>query len=549
MKKRFYFILLLLLFLPIKTYAANDISINCGKTKLNKNEEVNCTILVSNLNFIATDITGQIELGSNLSLVSSSYDSSVWTSLANSFTVADIDLIRQDISKMSSLTVATFKIKAGANASGTSSITFKNVAMGNDSYQSVNLGNKTLSISFTSNINTLSSLSVSDSELSFSSDKTNYSLTVDSSSVVINATPTHSGAKVSGTGKRNLNYGNNTINVVVTAEDGSTKTYVLNITREDNRSTNNNLKDLSISKGNIKFNKTTTTYDVNVDSDVDEITIKAETEDSKASFENGFGPRKVKLEYGQNKIEIKVKSEKGTVKVYTININRKDDRSTNNNLKDITLSNGKIDFDKKQTDYIVNVPFEVETLKVIAIAEDSKSEIEIVGEENLIIGENIFTIKVTAENGSVKEYKIKVIRDEKVIITNSNKINNIEVEGYELDFSPEVYSYIIKTNDTQLNIKVELSDNNSTYEIKGNEELKDGSIISIVVTDKEGNKSIYKITIEQDKKLDWKKILLIVLIAMIIIFVILLIILFKKRKEIKSEYNESNTSNSENKIE
>ena len=235
MKKKIYFVLLLLLLFPTKICAANNANINCGKTMLKKNEEITCMISVNNLNFVATDITGQIQLGDNLSLISSSYNKNTWVSLAKEFTVADIDLIRTEVSKKSSLSVATFKVKASATASGSSNITFKNIAIGNDSYQSVYLSDRTIPITFASNINTLSSLSVNGSQLSFSSDKTNYSLTVDAPSISINATPTHSGAKVSGAGTRNLQYGNNIINVIVTAEDGSTKTYVLNVSRKDNR--------------------------------------------------------------------------------------------------------------------------------------------------------------------------------------------------------------------------------------------------------------------------------------------------------------------------
>lgn len=531
MKKIIYFVLpFILLLIPTNAYAANDISINCGKTKLNKNEEVSCTIAVNNLNFTATDITGKVQTGSNLSITSSSYDRNVWLSLATNFTVADIDLMRNEVTKKNSLTIATFKVKASSTASGTSTITFGNVAMGNDLYQSIPLATKTINITFNSNVNTLSSLSVEGKQLDFSSDKTNYSLTIDNPSVSISATPTHSGARVSGTGTRNLNYGNNTINVVVTAEDGSTKTYVLNITRPDKRSANNNLKSLSLSNGTIKFNKSTTNYNVEVADNVDKVTIKADTEDSKASFESGLGPRTVNLAYGDNKVQIKVKAENGSIKVYTININRKDNRNTNNNLKSITLSDGQITFDEKITEYTVNVPFEVEKMNVKAEAANSKSKVEVNGTEEIVVGENIFTIKVTAENGAVKEYKIKVIRDEKVIITNSNKIKNIIVEGHELVFDPETYNYTIKTKDSMLNIKVELNDEESTYKINGNENLKDGSIISITVTDKDGNNSIYKISIEEENNFDLTIILLFISLGLNLLFLIIIIILLAKKK-------------------
>ena len=40
------------------------------------------------------------------------------------------------------------------------------------------------------------------------------------------------------------------------------------------------------------------------------------------SFENGFGPRTINLNPGNNTIYIKVRNEIGNIKTYTININR-----------------------------------------------------------------------------------------------------------------------------------------------------------------------------------------------------------------------------------
>lgn len=551
MKKVFYILIIsALLLIPSKVNATNDVNISCGKTKLNKNEETSCTISVNNLNFKATDITGKIKVGNNLSITSSSYDNSVWLSLASKFTVEDLDLMKNEVTSQTSLTVATFKVKASANATGTSSITFDNVAMGNDSYQSIPLASKTINFSFTSNVNTLSSLSVAGSNIDFSPDKTTYNLTLDTASVTINATPTHSGARVSGAGNRNLNYGNNTINIVVTAEDGSTKTYTINITRPDKRSQNNNLKTLTVSEGSIKFNKTTTSYNVNVESNITKININASVEDSKASFENGYGPRTVNLNYGNNKIQVRVKAENGAVKTYTINVNRKDNRSSNNTLKTLTLSKGKIDFDASKTDYSITVPNEINSIEVKATATDTKSKVEIIGNnKELIVGENIIIIKVTAENQSVKEYKIKVIKEDKVVITSTNKLKELKVEGYELDFSEDVYSYDLKVKESKLKITATPSDENAKYKITGNENLKNGSIILITVTDKDGNNLIYKINIEKDepkpkekKEFKISNLPLIISILLNIIFLIIIIILLIKRKS-KNDENDDNKTN------
>ena len=85
--------------------------------------------------------------------------------------------------------------------------------------------------------NTLSSLNVSGCTLSpaFNSEITAYTCTVDSSitSVTVNATATSNLAKVTTTGNTNLEVGANAVTVVVEAENGEKKTYIVTITRED----------------------------------------------------------------------------------------------------------------------------------------------------------------------------------------------------------------------------------------------------------------------------------------------------------------------------
>ena len=87
--------------------------------------------------------------------------------------------------------------------------------------------------------NTLASLEVEGFSLSpeFNSDTTNYSVEVDSdtTSVKINAKANDDNAKVSGDGEVEVHEGSNTINVVVEAESGATKTYtiVVNVKEKD----------------------------------------------------------------------------------------------------------------------------------------------------------------------------------------------------------------------------------------------------------------------------------------------------------------------------
>ena len=86
----------------------------------------------------------------------------------------------------------------------------------------------------------LSNLGIRPNDFSgFTPGTTAYNVTVpeDVESVEVYATAQDSNATISGTGNKTLEYGENALNVVVTAEDGTTKTYTINVTREGEEAT------------------------------------------------------------------------------------------------------------------------------------------------------------------------------------------------------------------------------------------------------------------------------------------------------------------------
>ena len=101
--------------------------------------------------------------------------------------------------------------------------------------------------------NNLSSISVEGYELEKKSN-TDYALTVKNTvtNVTINATAEDSKASISGLGNKELKVGNNTFNIVVTAENGSKKTYIVNITRKNDNYYLTDLDD-ALDNGNSKI--------------------------------------------------------------------------------------------------------------------------------------------------------------------------------------------------------------------------------------------------------------------------------------------------------
>ena len=97
----------------------------------------------------------------------------------------------------------------------------------------------------------------------------------------------------------------------------------INVVKPREKSNNNNLKSLSVEGYTLapEFSKDTLEYSVEVTDDKETIKINAEREDGYSSLE-GDGEKEVAE--GVNKFEVKVTSETGKEKVYTLNVNVKD---------------------------------------------------------------------------------------------------------------------------------------------------------------------------------------------------------------------------------
>lgn len=267
--------------------------------------------------------------------------------------------------------------------------------------------------------NTLDSLVVSDYKLSpeFNKNTKSYKVTVPTTTDKINISSTLSSSKssyVSGFGNRtvNLKYGKNTILIKVKSESESIKTYEIIVTREDNRSSNNYLKNLNISSGEFKFDKKVNEYAVTVKNEVENINVTGEVEDSKSKV-TGLG--NYKLKEGINNITIKVTAETGSVRTYTLKVTRIVKNNTvipNNNLKSLTINNYQINFDKNVVLYNITIEDE-KSLEFNYETESADSSVVINGNENLKNG-SVITVKVTAIDGSTKEYKFNISKNEEI---------------------------------------------------------------------------------------------------------------------------------------
>lgn len=273
---------------------------------------------------------------------------------------------------------------------------------------------------------TLRSLDVSGYTLSprFDGNNTTYNMTVKNNinSLNVSAIANDPNAKVEITGNSGWKEGNNVIRITVTAQDGSEKVYIVNVNKKaaddqpSTKSTNNYLSSMTVNNGELKpnFDKNTTSYNIKVPNDVLKLDLKVLAEDAKSSvIINGND----NLKEGMNVITVEVTAEDGSLRVYTINVERSE-KVSQNKLKTLIAANGEISpkFESNIYEYDISVEGNVNKLDLTAIPEFESSIVEIIGNENLKVGNNAILIKVTDENGFVQYYRLNVTKTKKTFL-------------------------------------------------------------------------------------------------------------------------------------
>ena len=136
------------------------------------------------------------------------------------------------------------------------------------------------------------------------------------------------------------------------------KSLTINVVKPREKSTNNNLKSLSVEGYTLspEFNQDTLEYTVELEASVEKIMVNAEKADSYASISGGG---EIAVSEGDNRIEIKVTSETGKEKVYVINAVVKD-----SNPITTTVENKKLTVVKKASSLTKPDLFEETKIKI-----------------------------------------------------------------------------------------------------------------------------------------------------------------------------------------
>lgn len=184
--------------------------------------------------------------------------------------------------------------------------------------------------------------------------------------------------------------------------------------------------------------------------------------------------------------------------------------STSVKNSDATLKSLSVDgytlspsFSANNTSYSIKVPSNVSSINLSAISNSDKAKIEGIGNVSLTGNVTNVVVKVTAEDGTVKSYNIKIEREGSTVKSSDATLKSLDVSGYTLipGFKSNVntYSIKVKNNITGLNVKAIANSDKASVSISGNKNWKEGNnTITIKVTAEDGSVNNYIVNVERE---------------------------------------------------
>lgn len=160
-------------------------------------------------------------------------------------------------------------------------------------------------------------------------------------------------------------------------------------------------------------------------------------------------------------------------------------KSTDNTLSELSIEGGQIspEFNKDVKEYSLTVPYEVIELNVTATPNDSKAKAEIIGNKDLQEGENILTIRITAEDGSALDYVVKVTRAriplalKSLVIKYQNENGELLETALNPAFSFDVFEYSLEEMDywvEKLSVEAIPNIEGASIDVQGADNLQAG---------------------------------------------------------------------------
>lgn len=210
---------------------------------------------------------------------------------------------------------------------------------------------------------------------------TTYYVTVpyDTTQVEVYAEKAESSQTISGTGYKSLDVGSNTLRVVCTAEDGTTRTYTMYVTREEEEA-------------------------------VDKTPDEEEPIEEEPTEEEPVDEPEEELPDENTEV-----SEEKVLGITNLNIVGKTENGEN---AEIELTPA---FEENTYEYLLTVPLTVKDLEISVDTENGEAQIEVMGNKNLVEGENSVTVIVKVGE-ETKVYQITVNKTQETGSALSNEV-------------------------------------------------------------------------------------------------------------------------------
>ncbi|MDD2208618.1 MAG: cadherin-like beta sandwich domain-containing protein [Bacilli bacterium] len=210
-------------------------------------------------------------------------------------------------------------------------------------------------------------------------------------------------------------------------------------------------------------------------------------------------------------------------------------------LQTLNIEGQDIGFSKFKFTYDLTVLYEVENLVITATATSDDATVEIPEDTTLEVGENEIIINLTNDQGESSIYTIKVIRlnegEEIRTLSSDASLSSVSLEPYTVDFSPTTFNYTIEIDSktTELSVTAVPSSEYASYEVIGNTNLEEGSIIKIEVMAEDGTIIVYNfhISVKQNILEEYKLYILIAGALMLVLIIIVIIISSNNKKKKK----------------
>lgn len=167
----------------------------------------------------------------------------------------------------------------------------------------------------------------------------------------------------------------------------------------------------------------------------------------------------------------------------------------------------------EENTYDLDVPYGISDIEVKVTLVDKNATFKVIGNNNMPEeGEHTIIIEVTAADGVTKGVTtLNINRYTKK--DNNCYLHSISSDDVSIEYSKkqDLYEVKIGKDVTSIDLKIAVLNDKQTYSIKGNEGLKNNSIIDIEVIAEDGTECLYQIKVKKPSNA-WKYIIIIIVL-------------------------------------